>query len=340
MAGLEDLVGQFGGLMAPQPQAQESQWSQMLQHPATQAALLSFGLQALSGGWGNGAQQFAQAAGAGAQGAGTYTGQEEARTRYEQQRQDQAAARAAERQTRLDVANIGAASRQEVAGITAANRAEIAALRREAAAGRTDDRMQIAQMQNRRAAEANLHTQRQRQLAELILVPANQRDAARAAIENRFNEDMARVARLYPVAGDAPAAATGGIPPASTGGNPAVAPAPATVAPRPTSAAPAPVTGGPAAANGPSALGSFFSALTQGSGGLQPPPAQAAPAGPAVQAPGAVPDTGAAYLNRLVARAMARDATAVTELRRLMEDPNTGAAATAAWRAARGAGVQ
>lgn len=346
MAGIEDLIGQFGGLMAPQPQAEPSQWERQLRDPATQAALLSFGLQALSGGWGNGAQQFAQAAGAGAQGGGTYNQQDQERTRYEQARQDQASNRAAERQTRLDVANIGAMSRQE-----------IAALRAEAAAGRTDDRLQLNYNNNRRAAEATIMRTYNDRLALA-------RAADRPAIIAERDAELARVARMYPLATDAIAGGAAGAPqpPAGPTAQPPGAGAPSVGRPAPT--APAAPTGD---------YPNYFNDLFQnnpignpaGAGQPQPldgprrrqpagaPAASAAPPGayvPASPPPGAPlhPTTGAPIsaitdsvrqqVAQLIFRAAANDTAAATQLAVLMRsgDPELQRFITQSWNAARG----
>ena len=67
----------LGSLFSPQPQVQaapnpelKSQWDGWLSDPANKAGLLSFGLQAMAGGWGNGTQQLSAALGAGAESAG------------------------------------------------------------------------------------------------------------------------------------------------------------------------------------------------------------------------------------------------------------------------------
>lgn len=51
------------------PADAHGQWMDWLQNPTNRAGLLSFGLSALSGGWGSGRQRMAQAIGAGAEGA-------------------------------------------------------------------------------------------------------------------------------------------------------------------------------------------------------------------------------------------------------------------------------
>lgn len=346
MAGIEDLVGQFGGLMAPQPRAEPSQWEQQLRDPATQAALLSFGLQALSGGWGNGAQQFAQAAGAGAQGGGVYNQQEQERTRYAQAREEQASSRAADRQTRLDVARIGADSRTEIAN-----------MRSRLSEERVNDRMAIAQMQQRRAAEANLQNARQRAVDGLMLVPASQRAARLAEIEAQFQRDMVRVARMYPVAGD-PASTTplepeAAAPPAASGApSAAQPPTRRPAAPTPAAAAPAPPD--------PSASG-IWSNLPPGAGALRPPPGlnglppparppmATQPPAPAQPPPATThPLSGAPLgqptaltmntINRLVEGAVRRDPNAMAQLTAIMRDqtnPELAAAAARAFNALR-----
>lgn len=111
-------IGEFMDPAAP-PAEGENSWSKLLQDPVARSALLSFGLQAMTGGWGNGAQQMGQAIGAGATGAaGTAEAiRQEAQRQSTEARADREAE--AERSNRRGIAQLGADSRAEVAGIRA-----------------------------------------------------------------------------------------------------------------------------------------------------------------------------------------------------------------------------
>lgn len=113
MSGGFDL----GSLLSPPSETPTGQkagtWTEYLQDPVARSALLSFGLQALTGGWGGPGQQMAAAIGAGAQGAaGTakqIQGAETERLVLDEKEKD--------RKNRLDAAKIAADSRAEVANI-------------------------------------------------------------------------------------------------------------------------------------------------------------------------------------------------------------------------------
>lgn len=244
MASWDDFTG-WGGLMQP-ASPQQQQQPGVLSDPAMQAALLSFGLQAMSGGWGNGLQQTAQALGAGAQGAGAYTQHARQRQVEDQAIADRQAERAdrresgeAQRRTQLDVANIGAASRQE-----------IAALHADARLQRVDDRMAISQLQARQRAEAAALAAYTRQLqghtTDMSLMGnAAARAAADARAHQAYMAEMERVQRLY--GGGAPAGAPAADAPQPGGLNPVNPP----VLNRP--AAPSPAAPPPAANPPPAA---------------------------------------------------------------------------------------
>ncbi len=121
----------LGGLVAPRSEQGGGSWTSMLQDPVARSALLSFGLQAMTGGWGNGTQQLAAAVGAGAQGAeGTANAirAQELNNRDFQAKQEEGAANRASHE-KISAGN--QASRQEVANITADSRRDVEASRHE-----------------------------------------------------------------------------------------------------------------------------------------------------------------------------------------------------------------
>lgn len=95
------MLGQFFDqqpqMGAVDPQLKD-QWMGFLQDPRNKAALLSFGLQAMTGGWGNTGQQLAQAIGAGLEG---YAGSEKV-LKDEQDRQAAIGREIADREDRQD----------------------------------------------------------------------------------------------------------------------------------------------------------------------------------------------------------------------------------------------
>lgn len=106
----EDL----GSLVAPQ---QQGGWTSLLSDPVARSALLGFGLQAMTGGWGNGTQQLAAALGAGAQsaeGTGNAIRAQAVNNRDFQAKQEEGAANRASHEK---IAEMGAASREEVGRI-------------------------------------------------------------------------------------------------------------------------------------------------------------------------------------------------------------------------------
>ena len=313
MASWEDFTG-WGRLM--QPATPQQQQPGVLSDPAMQAAMLSFGLQAMSGGWGNGIQQAAQALGAGAQGAGAYTQQARQRELEEQAIADREAERGerrrsgeAQRQTQLEVARIGANSRQE-----------IAALRAGAALDRVNDRTLIAQMQARQRAEAAAGANYTRQLTAIaqdvtMMGNASARAAAEARIRQEYDTTMARIQQLYPVAADG-----GGQPGGLSTVNPAVPPtaAPPAAAPsaRPsTGAAPAAVPPPGAAAPAPP---------NQRYVDVNTPPGPQTLRGPRPAGPPPVTAQAVQQLTALYARAQGGDAAAQRMLQQILNNPQLG----------------
>lgn len=118
----------FGALLQPVQQAGDDISSKM-KDPIVRSAMLSAGLQMMTGGWGNGTQQLAAGIGAGAQGAAATAGALQEQGLKDQARQDKMTEGAANRASHEKVASIGADSRQEVAhirGIYSNERARIA----------------------------------------------------------------------------------------------------------------------------------------------------------------------------------------------------------------------
>ena len=118
---LEKLMG-LGGYIQPQPIAEGGGvppagggWSSFLNDPVNRAGLLSFGLQALTGGWGNGAQQLGAAIGAGAQGMGATAGHLQDTAEKNRAFTSKENEGAANRASHEKIANIAADSRLAVA---------------------------------------------------------------------------------------------------------------------------------------------------------------------------------------------------------------------------------
>lgn len=110
------MVDDLGQYVEPQSQ---TGWTDLLKDPVARSGLLSFGLQAMSGGWGNGAQQLAQAIGAGATGAaGTAKAMQEQAINnrdFESKQEEGAATRASHEK----IAAGNRASREEIGHYTA-----------------------------------------------------------------------------------------------------------------------------------------------------------------------------------------------------------------------------
>jgi hypothetical protein len=92
-----------------------SDWGSFLSDPRGRAALISFGLQAMTGGYGNGVQQLGAALGAGAQGAGGMDKIIYDRAQAEKEMSQKASEGAANRAQSETNARIAADSRNEVA---------------------------------------------------------------------------------------------------------------------------------------------------------------------------------------------------------------------------------
>ena len=126
MAGLAELLGiQMPGAAAADVGAVTPEtggnWDSFLKDPVSRSALLGFGMQLMTGGWGNGVQQAGAALGAGAASAG---GTAKALNDFE-----------TEQQMRGDKLNEGAATRaqsEKNARIGADSRAEVANIRTQA----------------------------------------------------------------------------------------------------------------------------------------------------------------------------------------------------------------
>lgn len=114
----------FGDLMAPaQPGAQQEEggtWSDLVQDPVARSALLGFGLQMMTGGWGNGTQQLAAGLGAGATSGAATSEALQKQLESEDKAASAEANQAANRANSMEIAKLNNASRQEIA----ANRIE------------------------------------------------------------------------------------------------------------------------------------------------------------------------------------------------------------------------
>ena len=113
---------ELGALVAPQ---QGGGWSKLLEDPISRSALLSFGLQAMTGGWGNGTQQLAAALGAGATGAGATAEAMQKQAQFQQTADDRLGESQANRESREREAELNRASREEISRITADNRLDV-----------------------------------------------------------------------------------------------------------------------------------------------------------------------------------------------------------------------
>lgn len=114
------------GAMVAGPQQQGGGWTELLNDPVRKSALLSFGLQAMTGGWGNGTQQLAAALGAGASGAAGTAKSLQEQQAYEQQRTDKLGESAENRASREREAGLNRTSREEIAATQVAGRLEVA----------------------------------------------------------------------------------------------------------------------------------------------------------------------------------------------------------------------
>lgn len=106
----------FGALLQPVQQAGDDISSKM-KDPIVRSAMLSAGLQMMTGSWGNGTQQLAAGIGAGAQGAAATAGAMQEQGLKDQARQDKLSEGSLNRASHEKVAQIGSDSRTEVASI-------------------------------------------------------------------------------------------------------------------------------------------------------------------------------------------------------------------------------
>lgn len=114
MAGFGDLMSPGG---KPVEEASASSWSDLVKDPIARSTLLSFGLQAMSGGWGNGTQQLAAALGAGATAGAATSEAMQKQMEADDKAAESSANSAANRATQLEIAKLNADNRREVAGI-------------------------------------------------------------------------------------------------------------------------------------------------------------------------------------------------------------------------------
>lgn len=112
----------FGDLMAPQSGAEPEtgSWSDLVKDPVARSALLGFGMQMMTGGWGNGTQQLAAGLGAGATSAAGTSEALQKQLEAEDKAASAEANQGANRANSLAIAKLNADSRAEVAGIRTA----------------------------------------------------------------------------------------------------------------------------------------------------------------------------------------------------------------------------
>ena len=185
--GDEDL----GALVQGPQKQQQGGWTQLLQDPVARSAMLSAGLQLMTGGWGSPSAQLAQVMGAGVSGA---QGATEAIKKDEQY------------QDKLDEQAMNRASREREAGLNRDSRAEIAAVQN---AGRLDvanvrvqgmfDRAQLMKQPNGQA-ETKFYQEQLKEARKTIegdigslQLPAAQREELiKARALERLNEGRQR----------------------------------------------------------------------------------------------------------------------------------------------------
>lgn len=125
MADLGELM-QPGGTPGEEPAA--GSWSDLVKDPIARSALLGFGLQMMTGGWGNGTQQLAAGLGAGATSGAATSEAMQKQMEADDKSAEAAGNHAANRENAIKVAKIGADSRAEVANIRAESSAFRASL--------------------------------------------------------------------------------------------------------------------------------------------------------------------------------------------------------------------
>lgn len=182
-------------------------WGQYLSDPANRAFMISAGLQMATGGWGNTGQQIAAALGKGAEAAsGTQqVAFEQAEKEKEVQRRSSEAA--AGRKTQMDIAKLGASSREDIA------RARI-----EGMLARTTMNLQAKEnnpqlwlkhlTEARKTVEGNL--------ANLSLGEEEREAMIEALARKRFEADPAGVSGRSPKASSGGGASSGGASSGST----------------------------------------------------------------------------------------------------------------------------
>lgn len=114
MSGFGDLM-KPGGEPGQEPEA--GSWSDLVKDPIARSALLGFGLQMMTGGWGNGTQQLAAGLGAGATSAAGTSEAMQKQLEADDKAAETASNQAANRANAVKVAQIGADSRVEGANI-------------------------------------------------------------------------------------------------------------------------------------------------------------------------------------------------------------------------------
>ena len=119
--GDEDL----GALVQGPQRQQQGGWTQLLQDPVARSAMLSAGLQLMTGGWGSQSAQMAQVLGAGVSGA---QGATEA-IKKDEQYQDKLDEQAMNRASREREASLNRDSRAEIANVQNAGRLDVANVR-------------------------------------------------------------------------------------------------------------------------------------------------------------------------------------------------------------------
>ena len=145
---MADDMGDIGQLIDPQAQ-QGGSWDQLLKDPVTRSAMLSAGLQLMTGWWGNGAQQLAAGIGAGAAGAaGTAASiqQQGINSRDFEAKKEEGAAN---RSSREREAAANRTSRESIEGDKTATRLEVEGIRHEGRLAR------IAAMSGAKSAQEN-----------------------------------------------------------------------------------------------------------------------------------------------------------------------------------------
>lgn len=129
---LGGLLGVGGQPAAPDTTQQadlETQWKGWLDNPANKAGLIAFGLQAMTGSWGNGASQLATAIGTGLETAAGANKIEQDRIAAERARSDKLGDAESDRALRRELNAADITSRERVANIMASSRLDVANVR-------------------------------------------------------------------------------------------------------------------------------------------------------------------------------------------------------------------